>query len=294
MLDGQFISLWPGTPPGSEGLSLSEAIVDRGADPARPDRAVTGIGQPTLTAFLPAHPNGASLVICPGGGYTREVIDKEGSEIARCFNQRGFTAFVLKYRLPGEGHQNAAEVPLQDGQRAVRLVRERSAAGNLDPARVALMGFSAGGHLASLVGIRFAERSYAPVDSADLFSARPDAIILMYPVISMDSVLAHPGSKRALLGEQPESTSEAWYSTDRHVPADSPPTLIILASDDPLAPHGLRYYQSLLAAGVRCELHAFAHGGHGFALRLPPDHPTKKWPDLADAWLGHWGFARKR
>jgi acetyl esterase/lipase len=286
------IPLWPGTPPGSAGLSLSESTVDCGTDPARPDRAVSGIGKPTLTSFLPEKPNGASLIICSGGGYTREVIDKEGGEIARRFNRYGFTAFVLKYRLPGEGHKNAAEVPLQDGQRAVRVVRACAAGWNLDPARVVVIGFSAGGHLASMLGTRFGDTAYAPADAADALACRPDAIILMYPVISMDEAVAHAGLRRALLGDHPDKPSEAAYSTDVRVPSDSPPTLIVGAGDDTLAAHGLRYYQALLAAGTQAELHLFMRGGHGFALRLPPEHPAMVWPDLARAWLDLLGIAR--
>jgi acetyl esterase/lipase len=288
----QVIPVWPATAPGSAGLKLIETVVDRSTDPARPDRVVTGVSNPTLTAFLPAKPNGASLIVAPGGGYVRQVTDKEGNEIARRFNGVGVTVFVLTYRLPSEGHQNAADVPVQDAQRAVRRVRASAAKWKLDPARVAFMGFSAGGHLASSLATRFAAKTYEPVDRADSLSARPDAVILMYPVTSMDDAIAHQGSRNALLGQNPGKDRVVAYSTELHVASDSPPTLLVVAGDDPLVVHSLRYYQALLAAKVPAELHVFMQGGHGFALRLPQDHPTASWPELARGWLGAVGMAR--
>lgn len=281
----QVIPLWPAKPPGSAGLKLDETTVERSTHPARPDRAVSGVGRPTLTVFLSDRPNGASLIVAPGGAYVRQAIDKEGNEIARRFNAFGITVFVLTYRLPSEGHHNAADVPLQDAQRAVRRVRAGAAEWNLDPARVVFMGFSAGGHLASSLATHFAGEAYDPIDRADNLSARPDAVVLMYPVISMDAAITHQRSKTALLGENPDRDRVLTYSTDMHVASDSPPTLLVVAGDDPLVVHSLRYYQSLLAANVRAELHVFMQGGHGFALRLPQDHPTAIWPELARGWL---------
>ena len=194
--------------------------------------------------------------------------------------------------MPSEGHHNAADVPLQDGQRAVRRVRAGAAEWKLDPARVAFMGFSAGGHLASSLATQFASKAYDPIDGADGLSARPDAVILMYPVISMDPAITHQRSRHALLGPDPDKDRVAAYSTDLHVASNSPPTLLVVAGDDPLVVHSLRYYQSLLAAKVRAELHVFMHGGHGFALRLPQDHPTAMWPELTRGWLEAIGIVR--
>ena len=293
--DGQEIALWPGTAPGSDKVTRKETIRERSRDPAVPDRAVSGITRPTLTAFLPPKPNGAALIIASGGGYQHEVLDKEGLEVARAFTPRGLTVFLLKYRLPGEGHQNAADVPLQDGQRAVRVVRANAAAWGIDPARIGVMGFSAGGHLVAQLGARFSAQANAPaVDQIDRGSARPDFLVLLYPVISMEEGVAHAGSKRALLGAHPAPEQVAAYSPDRHVSKDAPPTLLLLADDDTavLPENSIRYYQALKRAGVPAELHVFARGGHGFGIRKAAGLPVAMWPDLAWDWMASIGMLR--
>jgi acetyl esterase/lipase len=284
---GAELPLWPGSAPGSEHVSLSESVEDRSGDPKKPDRAVHGIRTPTLTAFLPKQANGASLIIAPGGGYVREVIDKEGSEIAAWFAERGVTVFVLKYRLPGEGHEHGSSVPLQDAQRAVRLVRAQAASLQLDPKRVGFLGFSAGGHVAASLAAQFARKVYEPIDAADSASARPDFLLLLYPVISMQGAIAHEGSKTALLGAHPSSAELALHSCELHVQSTSPPAFLALADDDQavLPENSLRYYQALKRAGVPAELHVFLHGGHGFALRGALTEASRHWPELAWQWL---------
>lgn len=292
LVEQQEIPLWPEAAPGSESVRLNETITDRSSDPERPDRVVTGVARPSLTVHLPAKPNGAALIVASGGGYQREVIDKEGSEIADWFVPRGVTVFLLKYRLPSEGHVRAAEVPLQDGQRAVRLVRQRARGWNLDPSRIALMGFSAAGHLASAVATEFERKVYEPVDEADQLEARPDAVILLYPVISMENGVTHSGSRRALLGPRPTAAGIAAHSTDRHVTPKTPPTLIISASDDAsVSPeHGIRFYRALQRAGVPAELHIYMQGGHGFGIRKTQGLPVAGWPEIAWTWLGAVGM----
>jgi acetyl esterase/lipase len=256
-------------------------------NPELRDRAITGIGAPSLTAYLPKRPNGSALIVAPGGAYLREAWDKEGVDTARWFVNKGVSVFLLKYRLPGEGHERRSDVPLQDAQRAVRLLRARAASFHLDPARIGMVGFSAGGHLASMAASRFADKVYEDVDAADALSARPDFSILLYPVVSMEDPVAHEGSRRALLGDAPSEQARLKYSTDRQVTAANPPTLLILAADDRavLPENALRYYRALIAAGVSVELHIYERGGHGFGLRTPPGAAVEGWPDLALQWL---------
>ncbi|MET0307225.1 MAG: alpha/beta hydrolase, partial [Sphingomonas sp.] len=167
------VNIWPGEAPGLLDPDLRERIIERSKDPAVPDRALDRIRTPHLDVFRPATPNGAALLIMPGGGYERVVLDKEGYEIASWLSARGVTCFVLFYRLPAEGWKNAPDVPLADAQRAMRLIRARAAEWQVDPLRIAAMGFSAGGHVCADLATRFEHNVYAPVDAADTGSARP-------------------------------------------------------------------------------------------------------------------------
>lgn len=287
------LPLWPGVAPGSEGLALKESITERSTDPRVRDRFIAGVLRPRLLHFRPAKPSGTGVIITPGGGYGRTVLDKEGFETARWLAARGVSAFVLLYRLPGEGHARRADVPLQDAQRAVRVVRGRARELGLDGQRIGFLGFSAGGHVAASVATRFDAQVYAPVDALDAGSARPDFSILIYPVISMDASIAHAGSRRALLGDAPSPEALAAYSLENAVTAGTPPTLLILADDDTVVPpeNGLRYYSALHRSGVPAELHVFTRGKHGFGIRGAQGLPVGNWPDVAWTWLGASGFA---
>jgi len=283
---GEEVPLWPGTPPGTPAATQAETVTETGTDPARPNRTYSGVTRPTLTAYLPDHADGTAVLIAPGGRYMRVWADKEGAEVARAFNARGVTAFVLKYRLPGEGHANRADVPLQDAQRAVRVVRGHAAEWGVDPRRVGVMGFSAGGHLAALLGTAYARQAYAPLDASDALSPRPDFAILLYPVVTMEAALAHADSRRMLLGEQPGAEAVAAASPEQQVAAGTPPMFIAVAADDATVDpmNSLLLFQGLLRAKVPAELHVFAQGGHGFAV----DRATEAgaaWPDLAAAWM---------
>jgi acetyl esterase/lipase len=291
----QQVPLWPGTAPGTKHVALTETITERSSDPNRPDRFVSGVVQPKLMVFAARQPNGAALLIAPGGGYVREVLDKESFEIAEWMSARGVTAFVLTYRLPGEGHERSADVPLQDAQRATRLVRARAAEWGIDATRIGFMGFSAGGHVAASVATRPDEAVYERVDSIDTKNARPDFSILLYPVISMDPNVGHSGSRKALLGDSPSDAQVLAHSADRRVTARTPPTLMILASDDTLVvpEHSLRYYRALHQAGVSAELHIYAAGKHGFGIRGAAGLPIGGWPDVAWSWLQSAGFVPK-
>src|SRR6185437_3191205 len=195
------VPLWRRTPPGGEGVHLTLNLMERSPQPdVFHDRFVTDIQTPLLTVFRPDKPDGSALLVAPGGGYRRVVIDNEGFDIGHRFNGSGVTVFVLRYRLPAEGWANGPDVPLQDAQRAMRLIRGRAADFAIDPGRVGVLGFSAGGHLAASLLTRSDEPAYKPVDDFDALSARPDFAGLAYPVISMIPPVAHPGSREKLLG----------------------------------------------------------------------------------------------
>lgn len=200
---------------------------------------------------------------------------------------------MLFYRLPGEGWAAGSNVALADGQRAMRLIRERAGEFAVMPERVAAMGFSAGGHVCADLAVRFAERTYLPVDAADSKSARPFCAAPIYPVVSMDPAIAHTGSRELLLGANPSSMIEAAHSPDRNIPADAPPHFLLHAEDDDAVPveNTIRLRAALRAKGVPVETHLFAHGGHGFGLRKTIGKPVEAWADLWRAWAQGIGFA---
>jgi len=280
------IDLWPGGAPGAPTKVPVETVKERSKDPAYNDRYVFGIGRPRMAVFRPARPNGASVLITPGGGYNWVVIDKEGYEMARLLAALGITAFVLFYRLPHEGWASGPDTPLADAQRAMRLIRHRAPAFGLDPRRVCAMGFSAGGHLCADLMTRFDSRVYAPVDSADRLSARPDLAAPIYPVVSMTLPTAHAGSRRNLLGENASAELERAHSPHLNVPADAPPAFLLHAEDDAsvVVENSLLLRAALLARKVPVETHLFADGGHGFGLRLAKGKTVEGWEALFLAW----------
>jgi len=232
------------------------------------------------------------MILAPGGGYSREMLDFEGMDVARHFNGAGVTCFVLRYRLPGEGWKDRSDVPLQDAQRAMRLIRRDAAKYGVDPARLAAIGFSAGGHLSASLAIRHAAKVYAPADSADALDARPIIAGHMYPVITMGDG-AHAGSRDKLLGESPSADTVAMYSLGRHVAADTVPSFICLAADDdvvPPFPNGITFFGTLREAKIASELHVFEVGGHGFSLHWAQGQPCGAWPELFSTWAATHGF----
>lgn len=280
------IDLWPDGAPDTPSTPLVETVNERSTDPQITDRAVFGISRPRMTVFRPDRPNGAAVLVTPGGGYRWVVIDKEGYEIGRWLAARGFTVFVLFYRLPGEGWAAGPDVALADAQRAMRVIRSRARDFAIDPARVAVMGFSAGGHVCADLAARFDTRIGDPVDAVDMFSARPFAAAPIYPVVSMTLPAAHPGSRQLLLGANPTAALEAAHSPDRTIPANAPPHFIVHAEDDDVVPveNALLLRAALKARGASVETHLFAHGGHGFGLRRAVGKPIEVWPDLFRAW----------
>jgi acetyl esterase/lipase len=279
--------IWPGGPPGEQRPPTVQEVTERSQPPELRDRIVTGVTAPYVAIFRASRPNGISLLMIPGGGYQRVVLDKEGYETAEWFAARGVTSFVLVYRLPGEHWSAGADTPLQDTQRALRWIRQHAKESELDPRRVGVIGFSAGGHAAASLITRFDDPVYARVDGADEQSARPDFAALIYPVISMRDGVAHPGSRERLLGEAWSARDIAMHSPELHVGPRTPPTFLLHAADDASvsAENSLLMHAALLQAGVRAELHLFAEGGHGFGLRYVGDRPVAAWPDLLLAWI---------
>ena len=277
------IDLWPGSvAPGLLNAGLTEIVVEDSPDPRVHHRAVHGISRPRLCVFPAARPNGAAMIIAPGGAYVREVLDIEGYEMAQWFNAHGITVFVLFYRLPAEGWASGPDTPLIDAQRAMRLVRARAQAYGVDPVRIGFMGFSAGGHVCGSLATRFAATVYTPVDEADVLPARPFLAAPIYAVQSMEAQIAHMGSRTNLLGEDPTPQQIALYSPDQNVTSDTPPCFLAHSESDQTVPveNTLRFRAALKAMGVTVETHLFPEGGHGFGLRKVEGQPTHAWGDL--------------
>jgi acetyl esterase/lipase len=284
------IDLWPQGAPGAPAVLPVETVKERSKDPAYNDRFVFGISRPRMAVFRPTRPNGAAVMITPGGGYSWVVVDKEGYEMARWLAARGVTAFVLFYRLPHEGWAAGPDAPLQDSQRAMRLIRHRAGAYGIDPKRVCAMGFSAGGHVCADLLARFSAKVYEPGDAADRLSARPDLAAPIYPVVSMTPPAAHAGSRKNLVGENASPERERAHSPHLNIPADAPPTFLLHAEDDASVPveNSLLLRSALNARKVPVETHLFADGGHGFGLRLARGKSVEGWQEI------FWAWARKK
>ena len=285
------LPLWPAGVPGEAGVTAVEAVTERPVVNGLRDRFVAHVRRPALTVFRPKTPNGAAVMLIPGGAYRLVVMDKEGFETARWLADRGYTVFVLFYRLPGDGWAAGPDQPLQDAQRGLRLVRAQAAAMRFDPARVAIMGFSAGGHLAASLTTRFDAKVYDRVDAADDLSARPDLSGLIYPVITMQDGFVHAGSRDELLGKTPSAAAMAAYSPQLHVPAATPPVFQLHAADDKTVPveNSLMMFAALRAKAIPAELHVFEEGGHGFGLRGTVGKPVAAWPSLFETFAKRHG-----
>jgi acetyl esterase/lipase len=284
----EFIALWPGTPPGGSGIHLDLKVTDA----VQPDgfhvRAISQIQQPGFFVYRPVKPTGLALLIIPGGGYAAEGGDRGGREIAQYFAARGIISFVLRYRLPGEGWKNRESVPLQDAQRAMRLIRS----GEYGAQKLAVIGFSAGGHLSASLALRHAMPTYQAISAADGIDAKPFLAAHMYPVITMGAG-AHPGSRDKLLGDNPTQEAVTNWSLENHVGADAAPSFIALAADDdivPPVPNGIAFFDRLQAAKIASQLHVFEAGGHGFSLHWAQGKPCAAWPELFLSWAGTHGF----
>ncbi len=287
---GDTVALWPAGAPGGEHVKAREAFVERSPDGPMRDRYAEHITRPTLTFFRPTSAaNGTTLLIVPGGGYERVVIDKEGFESAEWFAQRGFECAVLRYRLPADGWAAGADVPIHDIQRAVRLLRSRRA-GNppASAARVGVIGFSAGGHAVARY-ITQPALGYPRVDSIDDAPVGVDFAVLMYPVIATTGTPAHAGSARQLLASGVDAAALASYSPHLRIDPHTPPTLLVHAADDAAVPveNSQLMFDALRKAGIRSELHVFDRGGHGFGMRAIDGLDVSAWPMLVENWASN-------
>ena len=252
------------------------------------DGSINGVNKvsiPTLTLFLADKNkgNGTSVIICPGGGYGHLAINKEGYKVAKWLNSIGISAFVLKYRLPNDLVMKDKSIgPLQDVQEAVRTLRRNAEKWHIDPAKIGVMGFSAGGHLAATVATHYDDKVY---EVSDKTSARPDFSILIYPVISMQEGITHMGSRNNLLGEKANSENIEKYSNEKRVDAKTPKTFLVHATDDDAVPveNSINYYLALKQNKVPTEMHLYEKGGHGFGLGV--EGTTKYWPKACENWL---------
>ena len=274
------IPLWPGDPPGWRG-GVTPVL-----PPDWPPNFLRDTATPTLNVFRSGRPNGQALLVCPGGAYMAVSAANEGADVARVFNAMGVTIFVLSYRLPGEGWDNRADVPLQDAQRAMRLIRTRAVMYGIRPESVGVLGFSAGGHLAATLATDHAEPVYAPIDAVDRQSARPAFAGLIYPVIAMSGSHVHTRSRDQLLGSQPSAAAAARRSPALRVSAATPPCFVAHAADDTTVSvdNSLGMLAALRAAKGRCEGHVFEMGQHAFGVGRPGE-ATELWPQLFARWM---------
>jgi acetyl esterase/lipase len=289
----QVLRLWPNTPPGAAGKLPQERFEER-IQGGVSNRVIAGIAQPQLECVRPQKPNGAALLVIPGGGYVEEWIDKEGFEIAERFAAAGITSFILRYRLPREGWTQLLDAPLQDAQRAVRVMRARAWELKIDPERICAMGFSAGAHLAASLSTR-GSAAYSPVDDADVGPVRPDLCALLYPLIDM-SVVAHNASvKTAMFGPAADEADILAHTPTRSVDPETPATFLVSAFDDPLVSpqHSIGYAMALRENRVAAELHLFEEGGHGFGVRQPASMPVAAWPSLFLTWAARHGYLQR-
>lgn len=284
LYSGEVIPLYPDEIPNSISHSVEEIVEEK-------DGQVTvfrGSTNPTLEIFLPenAEKPTAAVVICPGGGYAVQVYQKEGTEIAKAYNQQGIAAFVLKYRIPNDATMKDKSIgSLQDAQQAIKRVREHASKWKVDPEKVGIMGFSAGGHLASTAGTHF-KKSYIP--NPEGTSLRPDFVILIYPVISMLEEITHTGSRKNLLGENPDASRVELFSNELQIDEDTPPTWLTHAGDDKAVPvaNSIRFYEALIKHRVPAEMHLYPEGGHGFVLKSA----AEKWMQQVFDWMKRSGI----
>ncbi|HEX8550498.1 MAG TPA: alpha/beta hydrolase [Abditibacteriaceae bacterium] len=262
-------------------LDYAELLWPAGAPDARGE---TGEDSPAIAVFVPENPNGAAIVIFPGGGYSMRADKHEGRDIAHWFNARGITAFVVRYRVGTHGYRHP--VPLRDAQRAIRWTRANAARFGLDSNRIGAMGFSAGGHLVSTLATHFDAGDANAAEEIERQSSRPDWIVLGYPVISFVETWAHGGSRNNLLGESHAEELAASLSNDRNVSPETPPTFLFHTDADAGVPseNSVQFYLALRRAKVPAELHIFETGGHGVGF-APDDAVLSTWPSLLEHWL---------
>lgn len=277
------VKLWPGEIPNQQ--KTDEVEIHENSEILW----ITYVQEPTMEVFLPAkkYATGRAMVICPGGGYTGLSYDSEGTDIAKWLNSQGIAAFVLKSRLPNSKSViTSNKAPLQDAQRAIRLVRENAEKWNISRDQIGIIGFSAGGHLASTLGTHYDEAIDFEGDAIDTLSARPDFMVLIYPVITMKSSYTHQGSKDNLLGENPDQKLVDFYSSELQVDEDTPPTFLVHTTDDNSVPvmNSILMYQALSKEEIYAEMHIYPEGGHGYGLAIGMGY-LQTWTDRLADWM---------
>jgi len=268
---GKTVLLWPNGAPRAQG--------DEDMD------------KPSLTIYLPKGENATKtgVVVAPGGGYQHLAMEKEGEQYALWLNARGVAAFVLKYRLGPKYHY---PVELEDAQRAIRMVRANAAEYGVDPDRIGMWGSSAGGHLTATAGTKYDAGKPEAADPVDRVSSKPEFLILAYPVITFEAPYAHTGSRKYLLGDDPDPALVASLSAETQVTGDTPPTFLFATTDDRTVPvmNSVMFYEALVKAGVPVEMHLFQHGAHGAGLAAT-NPQLSVWPDLLIKWMRERGYA---
>ena len=274
------IPLYAGKIPNSKEAKNPEKVDTR----TNGTRFISLTAIPTLTIFPAEKPNGQAVIICPGGGYRGTAIDHEGLKVAKALNDAGISAFVLKYRTPNDSTcVDKSLAPLQDAQQALRFVRQNAVKWRINPSKIGVMGFSAGGHLASTVATHFSKNADPSV--SDTTSVRPDFVVLGYPVISFTDSLMHKGSRDNLLGKMPNAEQITLYSNEMQVTAKCPPTFLVHAADDKTVKvaNSVAYYMACVKQGIPTEMHLYPKGGHGFGLNNATTED--KWFERLLNWL---------
>jgi acetyl esterase/lipase len=269
--------LWPDGAPGAKGQAEGD--------------------KPTLTIYLPPteKANGAAVVICPGGGYGHLAMDHEGHQIGRWLNSFGVAGFIVTYRHSRSGAGYGHPAPIQDAQRAIQTVRSRAKEWGVDPNRIGILGFSAGGHLASTAATHFTESFVAPRDAIDRVNRRPDFAVLVYPVITFTDPFTHTGSRTNLLGPNAEPAMIEKFSNEKQVTPQTPPTFLFHTWEDTAVPaeNSIAFYLALRQAKVPAEIHIFLKSQHGIGLG-PKSGAASAWPGLCEKWMGESGFLKAR
>jgi acetyl esterase/lipase len=277
------LKVWPNGAPDSNGITQPEELFD--------GKSVRNVSDAEIYVYLPKMGvnKGIAVVICPGGGYGMEAMDHEGYNIAEWLTVQGVAGIVLKYRLPN-GHD---QIPLEDAQRALRIVRQKAAEWGINPSKIGIAGSSAGGHLASTAGTKFDLGKPESTDPINKFSCRPDFMLLLYPVITFDEQFGHMGSRTNLVGPGNKWELVEKYSNELHVTAQTPPTFLILADDDSAVPprNSIEFYLALKKFNIPAEMHIFRDGGHGFGMNKT-NKPVDQWPNLFIQWLKAQGVSK--
>ncbi|MBL7967563.1 MAG: alpha/beta hydrolase [Prolixibacteraceae bacterium] len=277
------LKVWPNGAPDSNGMTLPEETFE--------GKRVRNVSEAEMYVYLPkiGVNTGAAVVICPGGGYMIEAMDHEGYDLAEWLTTQGVAGIVLKYRLP-YGHH---EIPLEDVQRTMRIVRQKAAEWGINPSKIGIAGSSAGGHLASTAGTRFDLGNPESSDQIEKFSCRPDFMLLLYPVITFDEEYGHMGSRNNLIGANAKYDLVERYSNEKQVTAQTPPTFLVHADDDTGVPsrNSIEFYLALKKYKIPAEMHIFRQGGHGFGMNKK-NLPVDQWPNLFAQWMKAQGITK--